>query len=99
MSMAEGDSEAGRQNRMREMMLKLKVEGPDKGKKSQRKAKEKEIQGAVDRRSLRAKGRTEQFNTNIRPDIKAAILARVPRGGIADWVEAIFERELGLRGQ
>jgi len=98
MSMAGEDSADASRNRMRETMLRLKADGADKGKKSQRKAKEKEIQGAVDRRSLRAKGRTEQFNTNIRPDIKAAIMARVPRGGIADWVEAIFERELGLRG-
>jgi hypothetical protein len=82
-------------NEMRDMMRKLNQKKEQN--RTQRKVAEKGIQSAVDKRTLRAKGRTEQFNTNIRPDIKDEIAKQIPRRGIADWVERVFEEALGMR--
>ena len=43
-----------------------------KSGKAHRKSREKKVQSAVDRRSLKATGRTEQLNVTIRPDLKLA---------------------------
>jgi len=68
--------------------------------RAQRKAKEKKVQAAVDGRSLRATGRTEQLNVTIRPDLKIAITEYVKAEGIkiVDLVEQALEKEIGLRG-
>jgi len=61
-----------------------------KGKKAQaRKNKRKQLTGVVDRRSLHATGRTEQFNFRANPEIiekvkDAALAAGMP---IAEWME------------
>ncbi len=70
-----------------------------KSQKSQRKTKEKKVQSVVDGRSLRATGRTEQLNVNIRPELKLAITEHVKSEGIkiVDWVERAFEEALGMR--
>ena len=72
-----------------------------KSQKSQRKTKEKKIQSVVDGRSLRATGRTEQLNVNIRPELKLAITDHVKSEGvkIVDWVERVFEEALGMRAE
>ena len=72
-----------------------------KSQKSQRKTREKKVQSVVDGRSLRATGRTEQLNVNIRPDLKLAITEHVKSDGvkIVDWVERVFEEALGMRAE
>jgi hypothetical protein len=70
-----------------------------KSQKSQRKTREKKVQSVVDGRSLKATGRTEQLNVNIRPELKLAIAEHVKSEGvkIVDWVERVFEEALGVR--
>ena len=70
-----------------------------RSQKSQRKTREKKVQSVVDGRSLRATGRTEQLNVNIRPELKLAITEHVKSEGIkiVDWVERVFEEALGMR--
>jgi hypothetical protein len=71
-----------------------------KSQAAQRKTREKKVQSAVDGRSLRATGRTEQLNVTIRPDLKLAITEYVKTEGIkiVDLVERALEKEIGLRG-
>ena len=71
-----------------------------KSQAAQRKTREKKVQSAVDGRSLRATGRTEQLNVTIRPDLKLAITEYVKAEGIkiVDLVERALEKEIGLRG-
>ena len=73
---------------------------PGKSQAAQRKTREKKVQSAVDGRSLRATGRTEQLNVTIRPDLKLAITEYVKAEGIkiVDLVERALEKEIGLRG-
>ena len=65
-------------------------------KKAARKQREKQARSIVDGRSLRAKGRTEQLNVKVRPDIKQALADRVETEGItiADWLERMLETAL-----
>jgi hypothetical protein len=74
-----------------------------KGKKAQaRKNKRKQLTGVVDRRSLQATGRTEQFNFRANPDIiekvkDAASAAGIP---IAEWMEEAMNAYLAkTRGE
>jgi hypothetical protein len=71
------------------------------GGKKARKEREKKVRTAVDGRSLRTTGRTEQFNVKVRPDIKAGIAASAEASGmkIADWIEDHLERILGIAGE
>ena len=71
-----------------------------KSQTAQRKTREKKVHSAVDGRSLRATGRTEQLNVTIRPDLKLAITEYVKAEGvkIVDLVERALEKEIGLRG-
>jgi len=71
-----------------------------KSGKAQRRTKEKKVHSAVDGRSLRATGRTEQLNVTIRPDLKLAIAEYVKAKGIkiVDLIERALEKEIGLRG-
>ena len=68
-------------------------------KKAERKQREKKARSIVDGRTLKAKGRSEQLNVKVRPEIKQAIAACVEAEGltIADWLEATLEAALGLR--
>lgn len=58
-------------------------------KKSDRKAQRKKLAAAVDKRSLRATGRTDQFNFRTTPEIgtKARAAARAAEMTIAEWME------------
>ena len=89
-------------NEMRDAFRKSLAKQATSGKsqKSQRKTREKKVQSVVDGRSLKATGRTEQLNVNIRPELKLAITEHVKSEGIkiVDWVECVFEEALGLRG-
>jgi predicted HicB family RNase H-like nuclease len=69
--------------------------------KKSRKDRGKKIRAAVDGRSLRATGRTEQFNIKMRPEIKQAVTAAAEASGVSvvEWVERQFEEILGLRGK
>jgi hypothetical protein len=69
-------------------------------KKAVRKQREKKARSVVDGRTLRAKGRTEQLNVKVRPDIKRAIAERIEADGItiADFMERTLEAALGLKG-
>ena len=93
------DGAAADDNEMRDAFRKMQAKF-GKAQKSQRKTKEKKVQSVVDGRSLRATGRTEQLNVNIRPELKLAITDHVKSEGIkiVDWVEQVFEEKLGLRG-
>ena len=61
-----------------------------------RKQREQQARSVVDGRSLRAKGRTEQLNVKVRPDIKQALAEHVEAEGvtIADWLERMLETAL-----
>lgn len=89
-------------NEMLDAFRKAQAKQAQSGKspKAQRKTREKKVQGVVDGRSLRATGRTEQLNVNIRPELKLAVAEHVKSEGvkIVDWVERVFEEALGLRG-
>lgn len=86
-------------NELRDAFRKARAMQAKSGKsqKSQRKTKEKKVQSVVDGRSLRATGRTEQFNVNMRPDLKHCIAERAKAEGIpvTVWVERVFEKALG----
>ena len=86
-------------NELRDAYRKMKAKF-GKPQKAHRKQREKKVQSVVDGRSLRATGRTEQLNVNIRPELKLAIAEHVKAEGgkIVDWVERVFEEALGLRG-
>ena len=64
-----------------------------KGKPKERKEREKSIRAAVDGRSLRATGRTVQFNLKCREEIKAFVCEMAKADGvpIAVWFERIVE--------
>ena len=95
-AVAAEDLESAREA-MRKLMGNFQVPVREK---TSRKAREQKARTIVDGRSLRAKGRTEQMNVKIRPDIKQAIANRVTADGlaIADWLEITLEAALGMRG-
>ena len=86
-------------NELRDAYRKMQAKFGGKPQKAQRKTRERKVSSVVDGRSLRATGRTEQLNVNIRPELKAAIAEHVKSEGIkiVDWVERIFEEALGMR--
>jgi predicted HicB family RNase H-like nuclease len=94
--------EAAAVNEMRDAFRKARAmqASPGKSQKSQRKTREKKVQSVVDGRSLRATGRTEQFNINMRPDLKSQVAERAKAEGITVtvWVERVFEAALDVRG-
>lgn len=82
--------------KIREEMRAMKNADPKKGKKSTaktRKAQETKIRSAVDGRSLRATGRTEQFNFKCRADIKQGAVESARDKGLsmAEWMEIAIE--------
>ena len=87
---------------IRESMRKLlgKFSPATTPKKAERKQRERKAHAIADGRSLRAKGRSEQLNVKVRPDIKQALAAKVEAEGItiADWIERTLEAALGLGG-
>jgi predicted HicB family RNase H-like nuclease len=80
---------------MRKFKTEESVAAP---KKAARKAREKKVRSIADGRSLKAKGRTEQFNVMIKPEIKQVILARAKEEGIsmADLLERALLKEFGM---
>ncbi len=86
-------AEAAMRDLMRNVLKEKAVATP---KKAERKAREKKVRGIADGRSLKAKGRTTQYNVMIKPEIKQAILERVTEEGIsmADWTERAFLKAL-----
>jgi hypothetical protein len=58
-------------------------------KKSDRKAKRKQLADAVDKRSLRATGRTEQFNFRTTAEMGTKVREAAKAAGmpIAEWME------------
>jgi hypothetical protein len=63
-------------------------------------ARKPENRAAVDGRSLRVTGRTEQFNFKCREDIKrrAVEAAREDGVAIAEWMERTIEAALKVKG-
>jgi predicted HicB family RNase H-like nuclease len=75
-----------------------KSEPPDK---KARKNKRKQIADTVDKRSLRATGRTEQFNFRASPEMIAKVMDAAASAGvpIAEWMEdAVAAYLVGPRG-
>ena len=62
-------------------------------KKAGRQSRQKQLVDVVDRRSLRATGRTEQFNFRCRPGLKAEVQDAANKVGItlAEWMERTLE--------
>ena len=85
---------------VREVMRRFEGNNFATPKKAARKQREKQARSVVDGRSLRSKGRTEQLNVKVRPDIKEALAGRIEADGItiADFMEHMLEAELGMRG-
>jgi hypothetical protein len=65
-------------------------------RKAARKKRQKRLADSVDRRSLRASGRTEQFNFKSTPGLKARAQEAAVRKGItlAEWMERAVEAAL-----
>jgi uncharacterized protein (DUF1778 family) len=63
---------------------------------AQRKQGEAEIRKVVDGRSLRATGRTAQFNFRSRADLKGAVQEAAKANGmtVAEWMELAIEAAL-----
>jgi predicted HicB family RNase H-like nuclease len=78
---------------------KLRAKGFSSDPKA-RKQKEKKIRAAVDGRSLRGTGRTEQFNFKCREEIKrrAVEAARADGITIAEWMERAIEAAVKAKG-
>ena len=66
-----------------------------------RRAREANVRGTVEGRSLRATGRTEQFNFKSKPAIKKAVQEAANKGGltIAEWMENVLLQHLGIEGE
>jgi len=97
----DGNSAAEDSDAMREAMRRLMGNfSPAPAKKAERKQREKKARSLVDGRTLKAKGRTEQLNVKVRPDIKQALAALAEADGITitDWLERIVEEKRGMRG-
>ena len=96
----EDETAANDQDAMRDAMRALMSKGFATPKKAVRKQREKKARSIVDGRTLKAKGRTEQLNVKVRPDIKQALADLVEGEGItiADWMERMLENALGLKG-
>ncbi len=64
---------------------------------TQRKQGETEIRKVVDGRTLRATGRTAQFNFRSRAELKTAVQVAAKAGGVtvAEWMERAIEAALG----
>lgn len=62
-------------------------------KKAGRQSRQKQLAKVVDRRSLRATGRTEQFNFRCRPGLKAEVqdAANGASLTLAEWMERTLE--------
>ena len=74
---------------------KLRAKGFTPGPKA-RKKKEKQIRSAVDGRTLKVTGRTEQFNFKAREGLKRRVSAAAVADGvtIAEWMERALEAAL-----
>lgn len=94
------EEDANDPNAIRDAMRALMSKGFSSPKKTARKQREKQARSVVDGRTLKTKGRTEQLNVKVRPDIKQALVELVDSEGItiADWMERTLEEALGLRG-
>jgi hypothetical protein len=67
-------------------------------KKKARKARQRRVLAADDRRSLRITGRTEQLNVKAHPRIKALLGAHVETGGRSLWIEEAILAKLKSEG-
>ncbi len=97
----DGNAAADDSDAMREAMRRLMGNfSPAPAKKAERKQREKKARALVDGRTLKAKGRTEQLNVKVRPDVKQALTALAEADGITitDWLERIVEEKRGVRG-
>ncbi len=97
----DGNAAAEESDAMREAMARLmgdfSLASP---KKAERKRREKKARSLVDGRTLKAKGRTEQLNVKVRPDVKQALTALAEADGISitDWLERTVEEKRGAKG-
>ena len=66
------------------------------GRKAARKSRQKRVSDSVDGRSLRATGRTEQFNFRSNPGLKDLATEAAERAGItlAEWMENAVHAQL-----
>jgi hypothetical protein len=97
----DGNAAAEETDAMRDAMRRLMGNFPPASpKKAERKQREKKARSLVDVRTLKAKGRTEQLNVKVRPDIKQALTALAEADGITitDWLERTVEEKRGAKG-
>jgi hypothetical protein len=66
-----------------------------------RRGREKKVRSAVDGRTLKATGRTEQFNFKCTPDIKRGVVEAADEEGIsmAEWLNRGIAELLKARGK
>jgi hypothetical protein len=76
-------------NVLRNAFRKLESKGFATPKKAERRQRELKARSVVDGRSLRATGRTAQFNFKCTPEIKALVHETADREGltVAEWME------------
>jgi hypothetical protein len=63
-----------------------------------RKARHQTVTGAIDGRSLRATGRTEQMNFKVTKEIRDALAKHVGRGKMSLWLEEAIVAKLKQQG-
>jgi hypothetical protein len=71
--------------------------GVDTSRKG-RKTRHVTVTGAIDKRSLRATGRTEQMNFKVTPQIRDSLAKRVGRGKMSLWLEQAIVAKLKEEG-
>src|SRR5215470_17281185 len=69
----------------------------DTGRKGRR-ARHVTVTGAIDKRSLRATGRTEQMNFKVTLQIRDALAKHVGRGKMSLWLEQAITAKLKEEG-
>ena len=69
----------------------------DTGRKG-RKVRHLTVTGAIDKRSLRATGRTEQMNFKVTKEIKELLAKHVGRGNMSRWLEEAIAAKLKEQG-
>src|SRR5262245_17955595 len=84
--MAKADEQQDVQIFPMDAVLKRMRSSVDTGRKG-RKARHLTVAGAIDKRSLRATGRTEQMNFKVTKEIKDALVKYVGRGRMSLWLE------------
>ena len=81
------------------LRLKPKIDQTKRGRQDRQRKLAKSVDPiASDGRSLRATGRTAQYNTKMKPELKALLASHIPRGQASLWLEEAILAKLKAEG-